>query len=351
MNDVSRLVIPTASVLAVGALVAGCTADQSPDQDQPESADERVPTVEHQTAEQWAHLTTVHEETGMTLLEGPVIAPDGRLYLTDVTAPSGEGKVLALEREEPEAEPELIYTDVSSALTSAQFSPDDGRLYLTDFAGGRILSVTAEGEEMEVFFSGEVEGLRMSPDDISFDEEGNLYITDSSGYDDPYWDPSGRVIRIDAQGEDITVLADELPAPNGIAFTPEFDGLWVSHNTSNQIDYFSLSQDGTELESAHPAIQVDAGQAQVDSLAVDAEGNLYVGHHNRAAVLVFTPEGELAQTIEADHETSETDVSSATNIAIDEGTTDGYMTVSGDSGGYVYTFEALAQGIRQSNGG
>lgn len=346
MNTSRHQRVTTAiGVLAVSALVAGC----APDQDDPESSQAQNERI--QTAEQWAQLTTAHEETGMTLLEGPVIGPDDRLYVTDVTAPPGEVKVFALDREDPDAEPEMIYTDETSALTSAQFSPADGRLYLTDFAGGRILSLTPEGEDLEVVFSGEIDGAEMHPDDISFDEEGNLYITDSTGYDDAYWEPSGRVIRIDAAGEEPTVLGDDFPAPNGIAFTPDFDGLWVSHNTANQIDYFSLSEEGTELVTAHPAIQVDAGKATVDSLAVDAEGHLYIGHHNRAAVVVYDEQGDLVQTIEAEQEGPETEVSSATNLAIEEGTTEGYMTVSGDTGGYIYTFEALAEGIQQSNGG
>ncbi|MFC8799041.1 hypothetical protein ACFT2C_15000 [Promicromonospora sp. NPDC057138] len=33
------------------------------------------------------------------------------------------------------------------------------------------------------------------------------------------------------------------------------------------------------------------------------------------------------------------------------GTTDAYMTRSGAAGGFVYEFDALAEGIRQSNGG
>jgi lactonase len=44
-------------------------------------------------------------------------------------------------------------------------------------------------------------------------------------------------------------------------------------------------------------------------------------------------------------------LTSATNVAIKLGTTDAYMTVSGPAGGFVYEFEALADGIRQSNGG
>ena len=41
----------------------------------------------------------------------------------------------------------------------------------------------------------------------------------------------------------------------------------------------------------------------------------------------------------------------ATNVAIEPGTTDAYMTVSGQDGGFVYEFEAFGEGIRQSNGG
>lgn len=340
-----RVTTTAAGVLTVGALAAGCVPDQG-DNESSRTQDERI-----QMAEQWAQLTTPHEETGMTLLEGPVIGADDRLYVTDVTAPPGGPKVFALDLTDADAEPEVVYTDESSAITSAQFSPVDERLYLTDFAGGRILSLSPEGGDMEVVFSGDIDGRGMYPDDISFDAEGNLYVTDSTGFDKPYWEASGRVIRIDADTQEAAVLGEDFPAPNGIAFTPDFDGLWVSHNMSNQIDYFSLSEDGAEVTTAHPAIQVDGGQATVDSLAVDAEGHLYVGHHDRAAVNVYDPNGVLLETVEADQEDSGTDVSSATNLAIEEGTTNGYMTVSGDSGGYVYEFEALAEGIQQSNGG
>ncbi|MCQ6271453.1 SMP-30/gluconolactonase/LRE family protein [Pseudarthrobacter sp. R1] len=132
------------------------------------------------------------------------------------------------------------------------------------------------------------------------------------------------------------------------AFAPGHDAMWVSHNTGNRIDYLRLNPDGTTVETAHPAIHVSAGEGQVDSLAVDAAGNIYVGMHNRAAVLVYRPNGELAATISAPAEDS---VSSATNLAIKPGSTDGYMTVSGKDGGFIYSFTALAEGIRQSNGG
>jgi lactonase len=301
-----------------------------------------------QTAKELLRVTTVHEATGMTLLEGPTFGPDGDLYVVDVTAPPGSPKVLRVDVKSREAS--SVYTDATSAFTSAQFSPRDGRLYLTDFVGGTIQSITADGKEPQVHFSGPVAGAAMNPDDIAFDDEGNLYITDSIGAQDPYWDPHGRLIRIDGSGSaEATVLAKDLPAPNGLAFTPNFDGLWVSQNTANRIDFLRLGADGKEVLTAHPGIHVDGGISQVDSAAVDADGNLYIGLHNRAAVLVYNPDGGLVSTITIPSD--EKCLSSATNIAIKPGTKQAYVTVSGKAGGWIFTFDALADGIRQSNGG
>ncbi|MEV5070721.1 SMP-30/gluconolactonase/LRE family protein [Microbacterium sp. LMI12-1-1.1] len=295
--------------------------------------------------ERLVQVSSVHEATGMTLVEGPVIGPDGDLYVVDVTAPPGAAKVMRVDLESTEVS--TVYTDDTSAITSAQFSPHDGRLYLTDFLG-TIISTTADGEDARTFFDAEVEGARIAPDDIAFDEEGHLYVTDSQGAQDPYWQASGRLLRIDRDGATATVLASELPAPNGLAFTPGADGLWVSQNTGNRIDFLRLDAEGTAVATAHPAVFASVGEAQIDSLATDADGNLYVGLHHRAAVLVYDAHGELLRTIEAP---AGDDVTSATNVAIVPGETTGYATVSGPGGGFVYTFEALADGIRSSNGG
>jgi lactonase len=330
--------------LAALGLLLGCaapgTADAAAGGRHPDPAPER-------TATRLVQVTSVHEATGMTLLEGPTFGPDGGLFVVDVTAPAGAPKVLRVDVDTRDVAP--VHTNETSAYTSAQFSPHDGRLYLTDFVSGGIDSITADGDDPRTFFAGDVDGQPMRPDDVAFDEAGNLFVTDTTGYADPSWEAQGRVVRIDRETAEASVLAEDLPAPNGISFTPDFTGLWVSHNTGNRVDHLGLTEDGTEVTTAYPAIWFSGGRSQVDSTAVDAAGNVYQGVHGQAKVFVYSPTGDLRTTVSLPSRAK--GLTSATNIAIRPGTTDAYMTVSGSAGGFVYEFEALADGIRQSNGG
>ncbi|WP_017606828.1 SMP-30/gluconolactonase/LRE family protein [Nocardiopsis alkaliphila] len=343
MPQHGRKPTPTAITCALAALslagvAVGCAND----------ADTRSPRPTDQTAELLLQVTSVHEETGMTLLEGPTFDEDGHLLVVDVTAPPGEPKVMRVDVEALEAE--TVFTDEAGVYTSAQFSPLDGRLYLTDIMGGTIVSITPEGEDETVFFSGDVDGARMHPDDVAFDEAGNLYVSDTTGFMSPAWEEEGRVVRIDGRSGQATVLAEDLPAPNGISFDEDFAGLWVGQYAANRVDYYALNEDGTQVETSHAAIHFDGGKSRIDSIAVDAGGNLYQAVHGQPSIFVYSSTGRHLATVTVPEEAAE-GLDTATNVAIAPGTTEAYVTVSGEDGGFVYTFDALDEGIRQSNGG
>ncbi|MEU7662872.1 SMP-30/gluconolactonase/LRE family protein [Streptomyces lincolnensis] len=296
------------------------------------------------TAHQFMRLTTTHQATGMTLLEGPTFGADGRLNVVDVTAPAGEPKLIRVDVKRKTAR--TLFTDRRGAYTSAQFSPYDGRIYLSDFASGAIVSLAADGTGPRTFFSGEVDGARMLPDDIAFDRDGHLYVSDSLGMSEG--EARGRVVRVDRDGGKATVLADGLAATNGIAFDTDHRGLWISELTENRISYLPVVE-RPGMSGRHTAVRVDGGIAQTDSIAVDADGNLYQALHGRPAMEVYSRYGEHLATVRIPGRTE--GLESATNVAITPGGTKAYMTVSGPAGGYLYTFEALAKGVRQSNGG
>jgi lactonase len=333
---VKRLLI-TGAVL-VPLLAGGCGAGPAPA--------EKDHETEHQIADELMQVTEPHTLSGGTLLEGPVFDEDGQLFLVDVMAPPGEPKVLRVDVEEQTADP--VYTDETSAFTSAQISPVDGRLYLTDFVGGAVKSIALDGTDPRTLFAGEIEGATMLPDDIAFDPEGNLYITDTRGMDSPGWETPGRIIRVSADGG-ATVLAADLPSPNGISFDQDHAGLWIAQYNANRIDYFALDGTRTGVAAAYPGMYVDGGKARVDSTAVDAEGNVYQGFHGKPEIHVYRPNGDLLTVIALPEDAP--DLDTATNVAIGPGTINGVITVSGPAGGYLYTFEALAEGTRQSNGG
>ncbi|MDT9682297.1 SMP-30/gluconolactonase/LRE family protein [Streptomyces sp. TRM76323] len=333
---------PLAGLAAIGLLaLTGCGTDTgaAAHRAAPGGADTTI------RAHEVMQLTKVHEATGMTLLEGPTFDADGNLLVVDVTAPPGGPKVLRVDVRRKTSR--QVHTDDRGAYTSAQFSPYDGRIYLTDFSHGDIVSLAPDGGDPRVFFSGEVEGARMNPDDLAFDREGNLYVSDSRGMSEG--EATGRVVRIDREGKDATVLADGLEAPNGISFDTEYRGLWISELTQNRVSYLRLGGKAG-VAPLHSAIRVDGGIAQTDSIAVDADGNLYQALHGRPAMVVYDQNGERLATVEVPARAAE-GLESATNVAITPGGTKAYMTVSGPAGGYLYAFDALAEGVRQSNGG
>ncbi|MFJ9012511.1 SMP-30/gluconolactonase/LRE family protein [Streptomyces canus] len=333
---------PFAGLAAIGMLtLSGCGTQTAGDGADPGDAggDRAI------RAQRVMRLSEVHEQTGMTLLEGPTFDKEGKLLVVDVTAPAGGPKVLRVDVRKRTSE--MVFTDDRGAYTSAQFSPYDGRIYLTEFSRGDIVSLAPDGSDPRIFFSGEVNGSPMNPDDLAFDRDGNLYLSDSLGMAEG--EAKGRVVRIDREGKNATVLAEGLAAPNGISFDTDYRGLWFSELTQNRISYLLLDGKGG-VASRHTAIRVDGGIAQTDSIAVDANGNLYQGLHGRPAMTVYSKTGERLATVEVPAHAAE-GLESATNVAITPGGIRAYMTVSGPDGGYLYSFNALAKGVRQSNGG
>lgn len=332
------------AVLALALPLAGCASGPASG---PGGGPEAPDTGGTVTAERVLQVTQVHEATGMTLLEGPTFGEDDRLYLVDVTAPAGEPKVMAVDLDTRDVEP--VFTDDSGAYTSAQISPYDGRLYLTDYAGGRVVSITTDGKDPRTFVEGRVKGRAMHLDDLTFDDDGHLFVTDSAPVTYPAGTMSGRVLRFDRDTGRATVLAADLPNPNGISFDLGGDALWVSQLDANRVDRLALDEAGTSVVAGHTAIHVDGGIAQTDSNAVDADGNIYQGMHGVPEVRVYRPDGTHLMTVALP--AGDEGLQSATNVAIRPGTTDAYVTVSGAAGGFVYRFDAPAEGIRQSNGG
>ncbi|MCW2541637.1 MAG: hypothetical protein JWN95_3362 [Frankiales bacterium] len=283
----------------------------------------------------------------ITLLEGDAFGPNGELYFVDLTAAPGTSKVFRLNLKTKKTT--AVYSDQTSGFSSLQFSPADGKIYLTDFSNGDIDRLNPDGTGFTKVFSGPVEGRTMVPDDIAFDKAGNMYITDYQGDN---WNPIGRIVRLDATGKNPIVLQGGLVAPNGISFSPDFSTLWVGELTIGQEDHFTLAADGKSFVAKGVGMRANVGLNGFDSNTVDAAGNVYQCVPGAGTILIWNPNGDLLKTVVV----KQSDFplpgqTTVTNLAIKKGTTDAYVTVGGPNGGYIYHFKALAKGIAQSNGG
>ncbi|MFE5029122.1 SMP-30/gluconolactonase/LRE family protein [Streptomyces sp. NPDC056656] len=279
-----------------------------------------------------------------TVLEGPAFGPDGELYFVRSSALAGQPKILALDVRTRALR--TVHTDTTGVYSSVQFSPVNGLLYATDFTGA-VDRMRIDGSGFTHLVSGPVLGSTMVADDLTFDKKGRFFVTDMRGAS---WKTVGRVIGFDSDGHDPQLIQGGLASPNGISFDPEYHGLWVSEYADARELYLPLNADHTAAADGHPALYGNLGTTQFDSNAVDSAGNLYQCIWGGGKVLVYRPDGTLIARIVVP-QAVERDELLTTNLAIKPGTNQGYLTVGGKRGGYIYTFRSPVPGGWQSNGG
>ncbi|OGU40549.1 MAG: hypothetical protein A2315_01400 [Ignavibacteria bacterium RIFOXYB2_FULL_35_12] len=167
----------------------------------------------------------------------------------------------------------------------------DENVYACDYGLGAILKISPDGKS-EIFING-YEGKKFNrPNDLAFDEQGNLYFTDPKSHGKDELD--GRIFKVDIKSKVITLLADRLAFPNGIAFSPNGKKLFVCESAKNRILTFRVNDNGTLSDKT---IFAELPGGDPDGLAFDAEGNLYVAHFGGNAIYVLSPNGEIKEKI------------------------------------------------------
>lgn len=132
------------------------------------------------------------------------------------------------------------------------------------------------------------------PNDLCFGPDGRLYVTDSHNWEDMRNLGPGRIVAV-GHDRQVTLLA-ELPAlPNGIAFGPGGDRLYVAQSLTRRILVADWSADGG-LGEFTTFCTLPGGSP--DGMCFDADGALYVCGSVGHAIYVFDPDGQLRETVE-----------------------------------------------------
>ncbi len=236
--------------------------------------------------------------------EGPAYGTDGCVYFSDQTFTS-----------ETDMEAGIIWKyDISRDTTEVFRSPSgmangirfdgQGNLVVCEGAdfGGRMITRTDMKNGKSKIIAGLYDGKPFnSPNDLTIDRLGRIYFTDPryTGHES-IDQPVMGVYRIDSDNN-VELIIDNVPMPNGIALSPDEKILYVgcnfegdeNHKPAAGIYSYSIP-DNSAVNFIKELISLNS-DAGPDGIKTDSRGNLFIAVRDEAdpQIRVYSPEGEL----------------------------------------------------------
>lgn len=174
----------------------------------------------------------------------------------------------------------------------------EGRLVRCKHGDRQIAQREADGRD--TILVERFEGKRInSPNDLVFKSNGDLYFTDPpfglpGSFDDPGKElPFQGVYRLTKDGE-LTLLTQEVGAPNGIGLSPDEKTLYISNAERERPVWlaFEVKSDGTLGRSRvffDGSAWLKNGPGVPDGLKLDVQGNLFAAAPG--GLYVIAPDG------------------------------------------------------------
>jgi gluconolactonase len=180
-----------------------------------------------------------------------------------------------------------------------------GTLTLCQHGNRRIVSVTAD-KKITVLVDN-YEGKKLnSPNDVVYAPDGSLYFTDPpfglpKRDDDPAKELKFNGVFRLAKGK-LQLLIQDIPTPNGIAFSPDYKTLYVSNSQQGHRLWkrYDVTSDGGV---ANGRMFLDASDipnsvpGTADGMKVDVAGNIYAT--GPGGIWVISPAGKRLGVIHA----------------------------------------------------
>jgi gluconolactonase len=240
---------------------------------------------------------------GFTWSEGPVWL-DGAIVFSDVPRNTAfrwkEGMAVAEVFLKPSGQTSTP-TTAREQGSNGLARDASGRLILCQHGDRRIARMIAPGKFETI--ADKFEGRRFnSPNDLAIRKNGDICFTDPPYGLDKLNDspakelPFNGVYRVTPNGK-VALLAKDLTFPNGIAFSPEENALYVavSDPRATRVVAYDVMDDGTLANErtffdAQPLKTPDL-KGSCDGLKTDKDGNVWTT--GPGGVLVISPAGKL----------------------------------------------------------
>jgi gluconolactonase len=216
-------------------------------------------------------------------IEGPIWHPDGFLLFSDIPA-NIIYKLTSNQQVEVFRRP--------SGKANGNTLDKENRLLTAEHENRRVSRTEKDGKVITL--ADRYEGKRLnSPNDLVVKSDGSIYFTDPSYGVSKDQEELGfyGVYRLASDGK-LTLLVKDLVLPNGIAFSPDEQKLYVNNSEAKYIAVYDVKPDGTVTNERLFADLKDASQGGVpDGLKVDLEGNVY--STGPGGVWILSPEGKV----------------------------------------------------------
>jgi sugar lactone lactonase YvrE len=215
---------------------------------------------------------------GLTFGEGPRWH-DGRLWLSDIPG----NRVLTMDEDGG------VEVAVETESPSGLGWLPDGRLVISCLGVPQLRCV----DEGVVSVLHDLSELGRSLNDMVVAPDGRIYV-DLYRRGERGALPPGDILLVTDEG--VRIVAPDLECPNGLALTPDGTTLLASETGRERVLAFTVDRDGG-LRDQRVFAELGAGRCP-DGLCLDAEGAVWVASYTSGEVLRVLEGGEITHRVE-----------------------------------------------------
>ena len=234
--------------------------------------------------------------------EGPAVGKDGCVYFSDQTfTTETDMEAGIIWKYDPHRDTTVVFRSPSGMSNGILFD-QRGNMIVCEGAdfGGRMIIRTDMNTGKSKIIAGLYNGNPFnSPNDVTIDSRGRIYFTDPryTGHESVD-QPIMGVYRIDGDNN-IKLIIDNIPMPNGIALSPDEQTLYVGCNYEGDENNKSVSaiysynisnDDSITFNKELIKLKDDAGP---DGIKTDSRGNLFIAvrDEENPQIKVYNPDG------------------------------------------------------------
>lgn len=174
----------------------------------------------------------------------------------------------------------------SGLITDLAFHPDTDILLVIDFGGGKILEVNPATGIATVF--SDIPGEDATPNEMTFDKAGNVYVSDS--VQGIIWriPPSGGTAEVWINHSLLTAQGYPGFGANGIAFNQSYSVLYVANTGEDTIVQIPVDENGN---AQTPSVLTN-GINGPDGIQIDQDDNIWIAANQSNQIVVIDKTGK-----------------------------------------------------------